>query len=129
MSLESRFTAIQSAAPHTVGIITERSVHFILPVSFFIVIRVVEQGQCISEKSITFTAVTGVQPLATNKLRVSARPVWSVSVPDAAYAIIISGITVSLAGKPKINATSITPSSPINLPIGSSADDIRESML
>ena len=36
--------------------------HLKLPVSFFIVINVVEHGQCISENIIVFTAVSQVQP-------------------------------------------------------------------
>ena len=39
--------------------------------------------------------------------------------PDAVYAIIAIGITISLAGKPSIKAVNITPSNPISLAKGS----------
>ena len=100
-----------------------------VPVSFFIVSSAVEQGQCISEKIITFTAVFTVHPFKVKSRYVSARAAVSLSVPSARYAIIIIGITVSFAGKPRIKAIRITPSSPINLPIGSSAAEQTESML
>lgn len=53
----------QDSIPNAVGIAIAKSVHFILPVSFFIVRRVVAHGQCIIENSIMFTAVIHVQPL------------------------------------------------------------------
>ena len=54
-----------STNPHRVGIKKEAKTHFQPPVSRWMVRRVVEQGQCISEKSMVQTAVTQVQPLAT----------------------------------------------------------------
>ena len=54
--LEGKATAVGNAAA--------RRVHFMLPVSFFMVIRVVEQGQCISEKRMKHIAVADVQPFA-----------------------------------------------------------------
>ena len=42
----------------------------------------------------------------------------------AVYIIIISGNTISFAGKPKINAVSIIPSSPIIFPNGSRKSEI-----
>ena len=57
--------------PITVGIKNEAAVHFQLLVSFLIVRSVVVHGKCKSEKSITFIAVTIVQPFAdkmSNKL-------------------------------------------------------------
>ena len=49
--------------PHIVGIAMDKSVHFKLPVSFFIVRQVVEQGKCIIVIIIMQTAVVVVQPL------------------------------------------------------------------
>ena len=54
---------MQAIIPKNVGIKNASAVHFRLPDSFFIVIRVVEQGKCIKQKSITFIAVKMVQPL------------------------------------------------------------------
>ena len=101
---------IQAQMPITVGSAAASPVHFQLPVSFLIVSRVVEQGQCISEKSMTLTAVTQVHPLATNSCFISARLPSSRILPWAMYAIIIIGTTISFAGKPRINAMSMTPS-------------------
>ena len=58
-----------SMSPHTVGMIAAAAVHFQLPLSFFIVRQVVEQGQCIRENTITHRAVTQVQPLSTSRAR------------------------------------------------------------
>ena len=54
--------------PVTVGRRRHRAVHFKLPVSFLMVRSVVEQGQCIREKSIVLMAVIQVQPLLTKAL-------------------------------------------------------------
>ena len=51
--------------PITVGTRKETAVHFQLCVSLRMVRQVVEQGQCISEKSIVHTAVSQVQPWST----------------------------------------------------------------
>ena len=53
--------------PVIVGTKNDIAVHFHEPVSFFIVINEVEQGQCIREKSIVHTAVNQVQPLLISK--------------------------------------------------------------
>lgn len=53
--------------PMIVGIKNDRIVHFMLPVSFFIVKHVVPHGKCITEKITTHIAVLYVQPLATSK--------------------------------------------------------------
>ena len=75
--------------PTSVGIAAASRVHLKLPVSFFIVSSAVEQGQCISEKIITFTAVFTVHPFKVKSRYVSARAAVSLSVPSARYAIII----------------------------------------
>ena len=54
--------AIQRTMPQNVGIKKLSIVHFRLPVSFFIVIKVVAQGKCKQVKIITFIAVQIVQP-------------------------------------------------------------------
>ena len=48
------------------GMSKEAAVHLRLWVSFLMVMRVVEQGQCIREKSMVHTAVSQVQPFSTN---------------------------------------------------------------
>ena len=53
---------MQAIIPIAVGKAAARKAYFRLPVSFFIVISVVEQGQCISENKITHSAVARVQP-------------------------------------------------------------------
>ena len=103
----------------TVGKAIENSAHLMLPVSFFIVIQVVEQGQCIREKSITQIAVTQVQPLLTSNSRITSILPISVSVPVARYPMSIIGTTISFAGNPRMNARRITPSSPKSLANGS----------
>lgn len=70
--------------PVTVGTRNETAVHFKLWVSFFMVRHVVLQGQCINEKSITFTAVSQVHPFATRrflkteKSSISSNEPWAI---------------------------------------------------
>ena len=59
--------------PVTVGSAAARAVHFKLPVSFLMVRSVVEQGQCIREKSIVLMAVIQVQPLLTKSSLICER--------------------------------------------------------
>ena len=47
---------------------TAAAVHRMLPVSFFMVRQVVEQGQCIRENRIMETAVAHVQPWEVRRL-------------------------------------------------------------
>lgn len=63
---------MQTAIPHKVGIAKEANVHFQLPVSFFIVRRVVLQGKCKSVNSITLTAVSIVQPFCSRIFEILA---------------------------------------------------------
>ena len=63
----------QKIIPQEVGIRAARAVHLRLPVSFFIVSRVVEHGQCISIKISTQRAVPAVQPFARKMLCISSR--------------------------------------------------------
>ena len=97
-------------------------------VSFFIVIRVVAQGQCSKKKTITHIAVIGVQPFALNNWNMESIVPTSDIELLFVYVIIIIGITISFAGIPKINDKSITPSRPINLPMGSKncADNVSK---
>lgn len=90
-----------------------------LPVSFFIVIIVVVQGQCIRKNTMTQTAVTGVQPLWVRSTLSSAMLPSSARLPEAVYAIIMAGSTISLAGEPRIKAMSIVPSMPKKRAAGS----------
>ena len=69
--------------PVTVGTAKETSVHLRLWVSFFIVRHVVPHGQCISEKSITQTAVSQVQPWLISSVCSCARLLKSIRVPVA----------------------------------------------
>lgn len=91
--------AKQTVTPITVGKIKETKVHFMLCVSFLMVIQVVEQGQCINENSMVQIAVTGVHPLSTSSVFSWVRFWKSVRLPSAIYAIIMMGMTISLAGK------------------------------
>ena len=65
--LDTRFIITQIVYPITVGIMADKAAHFILPVSFFTVIIVVEQGQCIRVKTSAQTAVTPVHPFDINR--------------------------------------------------------------
>ena len=76
-------------------------------------------GQWKSENRIKFIAVNVFHPFCNSKSLIKVRFVISVSTEPPEYAIIIIGTTISFAGKPKMKAISITPSSPKILPIGS----------
>lgn len=118
-NLKIAVKTIQIIMPAIVGITAANAVHFKLPVSFFIVISVVEQGQCIREKIIVQIPVVQLHPFATKIFFISKTLVISVKLPCAKYAIIIIGMTISFAGKPRMNAIKITPSSPISFANGS----------
>ena len=64
-----------------VGIPKAANAHFRLPVSFFIVKNVVEQGQCKSEKVIKDSATHISHPLATNKFSISDNSLTSSIAP------------------------------------------------
>ena len=57
---------MHTSTPRAVGRAMARPVHLRLPVSFQMVMQVVEQGQWKSEKSMTHRAVVQVQPLAVS---------------------------------------------------------------
>ena len=109
----------QIVKPQIVGIIKERAVHLELLHSFFIVKQVVEQGQCIRQNNEVQRAVNQVQPLLTNRVFNSVKFSYSAKLPLHKYAIIIIGITISLAGNPNMNAINITPSNPNSFANGS----------
>ena len=69
--------------PQKLGRTAARRVHLKLPVSFFIVIRVVAHGQCIREKIMVHTAVEMVQPFAVKISRSAYMPGVSAILPDA----------------------------------------------
>ena len=71
----------QSAAPSTVGIATATAVHLRLPVSFFIVRQVVDQGQWNRQKIAMESAVFTVQPWAASRLNSAAWSSISTSTP------------------------------------------------
>ena len=98
--------------PKAVGNRIENSAHLVLPVSFFMVRTVVEQGQCIRQNIITQIAVTAVQPFETNICRICSIDVTASILPLERYAITASGKTISFAGNPNIKASSNTPSRP-----------------
>ena len=75
------FTRIQITQPKNVGSRNDASVHFRLPVSFFMVISVVAQGQCSREKSMVHSAVTGVQPFAVSMACMDVRFPVSTRLP------------------------------------------------
>lgn len=60
--LKIKVVHIQITIPKTVGKIKDIIVHFQLPVSFFIVNKVVLQGKCSKVKIITLIAVKIVHP-------------------------------------------------------------------
>ena len=107
----------------TVGTAKETAVHFRLCVSLWIVRQVVEQGQCIKENSMVQIAVSQVQPLSTSSWRSWARSFISNILPVHKYDIITIGITISLAGKPRIKAKRMTPSIPSSFPSGSKKEE------
>lgn len=97
----------------------DNRVHFKLPVSFFMVRTVVKHGQCIRANMHVEIAVNNVQPLSINSFFKSLILSKSVIYPKDIYPMIIIGITISLAGKPRMKAMIITPSNPIDLAKGS----------
>ena len=62
---------MQRTIPQTVGSKNAIMLHFQLPVSFLIVIKVVLQGKCNSVNSMTFIAVSKVQPFCTKIFPIS----------------------------------------------------------
>ena len=72
-----RFTRTQSKNPNRVGMIMARAVHFKLPVSFFMVRQVVEQGQWKRQKINMHRAVFKVQPLSVSRVKRAAESVIS----------------------------------------------------
>ena len=101
------------------GIIKESTVHFKLPVSFFIVIKVVPHGKCSNDKIIILIAVRMVQPLLIKICDMSDKFSKCSNVPALAYPIKIIGKTISFAGNPNINAVIIFPSKPKSFQNGS----------
>jgi hypothetical protein len=122
-----QFSTASSPIPAAVGMTAAAAVHPILPVSFFIVSSVVLHGECIKVNSTAETAVIAVQPLPESTSERAAYELISVRQLPEVYAISIIGITSSFAGSPKMNAASITPSSPISLAAGSSHEQNHES--
>ena len=120
---------IQSIIPQIVGRIKEITDHLKLPVSFLMVIKVVLQGKCKSENSITLIAVRIVHPFAFNISPTAKVSSKLTRFPLFIYAIRMIGKTISFAGRPSINAVNIYPSNPINLAKGFKKFAIYESML
>lgn len=97
----------------------EIKVHLKLPVSFFIVKIVVAQGQWNREKMRKFKAVMIVQPFSVKTFPIEVISSIIGILPTPVYIIIVKGSIISAAGRPKIKAARIVPSSPIISPIGS----------
>lgn len=110
-NLDIEATTKHTSKPIVVGTAKETAVHLRLCVSFFIVKQVVEHGQCSKENSIVQTAVSQVQPLLMSN-SLSAEMLSVSMLPLDKYAMMMIGTTISLAGKPSMNANKITPSSP-----------------
>jgi hypothetical protein len=70
-----------STTPKAVGRITAAAVHFRLPVSFFMVRQVVEQGKWKRIKIMVQRAVTHVQPLSVRIVRITSVLSVSISIP------------------------------------------------
>ncbi len=113
------FITTHAKIPQIVGKAMATAVHFKLLVSLYIVKHVVEHGQCIRENIIVHIAVFIVHPFNIRISRILISEVVSTSSPVIVYAISAIGRTISFAGKPNMNAISITPSSPITLASGS----------
>ena len=98
-------------------------VHLVLLVSFFIVRQVVPQGKWNSAKMIVQIAVMYVQPflISNNFNEVKSR---DVNFDSFIYIIMAMGITISFAGNPRINASSMTPPRPNVFANGSKNKDI-----
>ena len=111
--------AIHVAMPNNVGKRNETMVHLKLPLSFWMVMSVVEHGQCIRIKTTAHIAVVMVQPLAPRIEPIDAKLSVDVRTPPDVYIIRAMGNMISLAGIPKRKAESMVPSSPITLPSGS----------
>ena len=88
---------------------------------------VVLHGKCSTEKIIVFRAVSHVQPFAARIRPKDASPVVSVSAVDDEYAMRRMGRTISFAGRPRMKAVRMNPSSPITRAAGCSvwAVDVR----
>ena len=73
----------QKVRPQMVGTRQAAAVHFQLPVSFFMVQSVVEQGQCIRENNMVQRAVVAVHPWAVKSAFISMRLPVSAMLPSA----------------------------------------------
>ena len=109
----------QITIPASVGRSAAIKVHLILPLSFFTVSNVVEQGQCRQENITVQRAVICVQPFEIKISFTACVEKASLKTLPPLYIIRIIGRTISLAGSPNIKAVSITPSKPISFPSGS----------
>ena len=101
-------------SPVTVGSNIERTVHFTLFVSLYIVIQVVAHGKCISAKTTKQMAVVKVHPFDCKSTHIFESDDASTIAPVLIYPIKIIGTTISFAGKPSKNPIKIIPSSPKN---------------
>ena len=79
---------------------------------------VVAQGQWKREKSRKFRAVRNVQPFSLKTFPINVTSSIIGILPPSVYIIIVRGRIISAAGRPKIKAARIMPSSPIISPIG-----------
>lgn len=71
--MDTKFIITQRIIPITVGTMADIKVQKRLFVSFFMVIKAVEQGQCIKQNTMVQIAVVVVQPLLTSKVLSSKR--------------------------------------------------------
>ena len=69
-------------------------------------------------------AVVRVQLLFINRFLSSCKELYPVMLFLARYVIMMIGITISFAGRPRIKARIITPSKPNNCPNGSRVFDM-----
>lgn len=106
-SLAPEATRKHIIMPVIVGIARDKRVHFRLWVSLQMVKRVVPQGQWFRVKIMVQMAVSQVQPLATRSSLRASRLSSSRIFPVAIQLIIMIGITISFAGRPKIKARMI----------------------
>ena len=65
-ALAAKLNSMHMTIPVIAGTAAETAVHFRLPVSFFMVMTVVAQGQCMSENRIKHIAVVKSHPFAVS---------------------------------------------------------------
>lgn len=119
ISNEIRLTTKHAVKPIAVGSAIENNVHLRLFVSFHTVKTVVEHGKWNKENKMVHNAVVIVQPFSTKSVCNVESSEISVRLPSDRYVMIIMGVTISFAGKPRTKPSRIVPSIPNQFANGS----------